>query len=148
MVLSLDDLEGPECEWCGSSLEEKRPDARHCSRKCTTAHKIEIKRLERIEAKAKRSPCPVCNEVINAETNGNRVYCSSRCRGKANYEKRKHRQPHTKECEYCRTWFNAFYKHQRFCSLWCKSVKEPSGFAKPSPRRTAQRAAFTCDRAA
>lgn len=128
MVLSLDDLAGPECEWCGISIESKRPDARHCSRKCTTAHRNEIRRLETIEAKAKRPPCPVCGTTIAATTNGNRIYCSSRCRGRVGYKKRIGQQPHAKSCEHCRTWFNAYYAHQRFCCGWCKAKAEPSGF--------------------
>lgn len=128
MVLSLDELRGPECEWCGASIEYKRPDAGHCSRKCTIAHRNEIKRLERIEEKATRAPCPNCGAAISAEMNGNRIYCSAACRASAAYQKRKHRQPHPKECEHCRTWFNAYYPHQRFCSPWCKATGAPSGF--------------------
>lgn len=133
MVLSLDDLRGPECEMCGNPIPEgKRSDALHCSRKCTTAHVNHLIKLATLEKKAKRSPCLVCGAAITAATNGNRRYCSVRCRGKMAYSKRVGRQNHPKPCEHCRTWFNAYYPHQRFCSVWCKANKEPSGFAATS----------------
>jgi len=117
--MNLDDLRGPECLWCGASLEGKRADAIYCSNKCAMDDYHRLEKEARLEAKQGRI-CVVCNGAISPHKRGNVTrYCSIECQRVANYNKACGRYPKT--CEHCGTGFNAHNRKQRYCSVWCRA---------------------------
>ena len=111
------------CEWCGKELAEDRPAwTLYCDTKCRNAAGYELERVARIEAKAKRPPCPECGAPIPAETDGHQIFCSKRCYFKADARRVKAKLRATlpeRTCPVCATVFQPSKPSQKHCSPAC-----------------------------
>ena len=68
--------------------------------------------------------CQVCGEEFNHSNNHNRLYCSKRCKRKAQQklETKQKAEARIKSCEWCRVTFTPERSDAKFCSLKCKQI--------------------------
>lgn len=125
MRLSLEDLRGPECVWCGKELDPATRQTTYCCDAHNNAHRAHMDRQERLTEKASWDrKCPVCEAPIPVEAKADKIYCSVRCRqsvliyrhrGAPRLAARANRT-----CENCGNKFTLSKSNARYCSRRCQ----------------------------
>lgn len=115
------------CKHCGKEFIKTSPGQIYCTKECRLLDVSERdkKLREERDARAPLLVCPVCGKKFPRK--GSKIYCSSRCREKANSHK------YEKLCAMCGKEFYPI-GHQKYCSEECrvraKLVKKKRGMTR------------------
>lgn len=129
--MRLEDLQGPECDYCGGELDPDSKQTRFC---CDSHYKLYYKLIKRrldqekwLKEKASwNRRCPVCDVPIPPEARADRIYCSTKCshsvmiyrhRGSKRLAARSN-----KTCEHCGKLFTLSKGNARHCSSRCQKA--------------------------
>lgn len=110
------------CHGCAGSFESSRPEAKFCSRRCSTMGKP-----TQHTRPTEQRPCRRCGCAFTVRRDNDRRYCTDHCRTADAALKLAERRgtrvsvtTHHRPCEGCGSRFHTTSAVQRYCSLGCR----------------------------
>ena len=110
-----------KCPECGTEFAKTAPKQTYCSKKCSDA----VNERNKVSDAQKRTrirkiTCRQCGKEFRNNKKSNVRYCSTTCRNKYLYLKKRGEAKHLINCRVCNKDFMSHQKNRSTCSVKCK----------------------------